>query len=64
MGAGGTNSDMTNEEEWDILKEEEEKLENQVKYSPAFTAQLNRISDQIVPTSKTIVRILFDKSKA
>ena len=64
MGAGGTNSDLT-DKEWDAyLKREGERLENQVEYDPAFAAQLGRISNQIPAVAEAIVRILFDKSKA
>ena len=63
MGVGGTDSNLTGKEWDDYLKREEERLENQVKYDPAFTALLGRISNQIVPTSETVVRILFDKPK-
>ena len=63
MGVGGTNSDLTDEEWDDYSKREEERLENQVTYDPAFTALLGRISNQIVPISETVVRILFDKPK-
>ena len=60
MAAGGTNSDIP-DEVWETWRREQE---DKVKYYPAFTAQINRISDQIVPISETVVRILFDKSKS
>lgn len=60
MGAGGTDSNPP-KEVWDA---EIQRLENQVQYDPAFTAQLGRISDLIVPTAQAIVNILFDKPKA
>ena len=59
MGAGGTNSNSSDE----VWNAELERLENQVNYDPEFTAQLNRISGQIPKVADTIVRILFDKPK-
>ena len=61
MGAGGTNSDIP-EELWNELQAaEQRRLEAQVEYDPAFTAQLGRISDMMPAVAETIVNILFNK---
>jgi hypothetical protein len=63
MGAGRANIDLSDEEFVAEQKRLQEKLENQVQYDPAFTAQLNQISGQIPAVAETIVNILFDKPK-
>lgn len=59
MGAGGTDSNPL----YDVWAAEQQRLDDQVKYDPAFTAQLGRISDQIPAVAETIVRVLFGKPK-
>ena len=61
MGVGGTTMDDLPDE---ILAAEQQRLENQVKYNPAFTAQLDQIAELLPDVEKTIVRILFNKSKS
>ena len=60
MGAGGIDP-RPSDEVWAV---EQQRLEDQVKYDPAFTAQLNRISKQLPAVADAIVKILFDKPKS
>ena len=60
MGAGGIDP-RPSDEVWAV---ERQRLEEQVKYNPAFTAQLNQISKQLPAVTDTIIKILFDKPKS